>query len=195
MSKRPTLPTLFLDRDGTLIREQDYLSDPRKVHLLSGVAPGLRRLKRAGFSLVVVSNQSGVARGLITPAQLEAVKKRFLQVLTQHKAAVDGYFVCPHASDAGCSCRKPNSGLLRKASRDLGIPWRGGISIGDRPSDVQLAQRADGHGVLVLTGYGRQFVNAWKGPKPVYTAKNFKAFIDWVMSHVRKDGSWISLDN
>jgi len=185
------LPTLFLDRDGTLIHEVNYLKDARQVRLLPGVAQGLRRLKCAGFTLVVTSNQSGIARGFITPAQLESVRARFFQLLAQRKALVDGYYWCPHPPHGRCLCRKPRSGMLRQAARELKIPWRGGISVGDKPSDVWLAQRAEGFGVLVLSGYGREFFKNWKGRKPDHTAKNFKAVVDWILAHVRKDGAWI----
>jgi D-glycero-D-manno-heptose 1,7-bisphosphate phosphatase len=184
------LPTLFLDRDGTLIREVGYLNDPRQVKLALGVAQGLRRLKRAGFTLVVTSNQSGVARGLVTPAQLAAVRARFFQLLARQKASVDGYYWCPHLPSAHCACRKPRPGMLRQAARALHVPWRGGISVGDKPSDVQLAQKAGGWGILVLSGYGRKSAKAWVGRKPDYKARNFKAAADWILARVKKDGSW-----
>jgi D-glycero-D-manno-heptose 1,7-bisphosphate phosphatase len=185
------LPTVFLDRDGTLIHEVKYLKDPQKVKLLPGVARGLRRLKKAGFTVVVTSNQSGLARGLITPAQLEAVRARFLKLLTRHQARLDGYYWCPHGPHARCTCRKPKSGMLRQAGRELHVPWRAGISIGDKASDVQLAQNAGGWGILVLSGFGRETRKNWESVrKPDVIAKNFTAAVEWIVSHVRKDGLW-----
>lgn len=176
------LPPIFLDRDGTLIQERHFLKDPRKVKLLPGVAAGLKRLKRAGFPLIVVSNQSGIARGVVSPAQLKAVWGRFLRLLKQHGATVDGYYWCPHRPTARCACRKPRPGMLKQAARELKIPWRGGISIGDKSIDVQLGQRSHGVGVLILTGYGRLSQREWKGKNPDFVAANFKAFVDWVIT-------------
>jgi len=176
-----SLPPIFLDRDGTLIQERHFLRDPRKVKLLPGVAAGLKRLKRAGFPLVVVSNQSGVARGVVSPAQLKTVWARFLRLLKQYGATVDGYYWCPHSPTARCACRKPRPGMLKQAARELKIPWRGGISIGDKAIDVQLGQRSRGIGVLVLTGYGCVSQHEWKGKKPDFVAANFKTFVDWVL--------------
>src|SRR5438128_1943812 len=100
-------PLVLLDRDGTLIEEGHYLTDPKQVRLLRGVPDGLRRLKRAGFRIVVISNQSGVERGFITLAQLGRVNRRFLQLLKQKRAPVDGLYWCPHSPARRCTCRKP----------------------------------------------------------------------------------------
>ena len=190
---RKGLPTLFLDRDGTLIREADYLRDPKKVKLLPGVPGALRRLQKAGYSLVVVSNQSGVARGLITPVELAAVRARFSALLAQERIVLAGYYVCPHAPDKGCACRKPRPGMLRRAGRKLNRPWRYGVSIGDKPSDVRLSQAAGGWGILTLSGYGRQNLKKWTGRKPDYVARNLAAAAQWILTHTRKDGTWTLL--
>ena len=184
----PEKPLLLLDRDGTLIEERDYLSDPKQVRLLPGVAGGLKRLKRAGFRLVVVSNQSGVGRGLMTLRQVKSVNRRFLQILKARKASLDGVYWCPHRPSARCSCRKPKLGMAKRAARDLRISWKRCISVGDRPSDVQLGQRSGGRGILVLTGYGRGWAKKWKGRRADHIAKDFRQAADWILKMTARCG-------
>ncbi len=172
-------PLLLLDRDGTLIKEEEYLTDPKQVRLLPGVPQALRQLKRAGFKLVVASNQSGVGRGLITLSQLRRVNRRFLQLLRAKKAPIDGLYWCPHAPRARCSCRKPKLGMAKRAARDLGVSWKRSMSVGDRPSDVQIGQRTGGLGILVLTGYGP----CWRRDSGAdHVAKNFKEASSWIIN-------------
>ena len=172
------LPILFLDRDGTLIEEGEYLTDPDQVRLLRGVPQALRTLKKAGFPLVVVSNQSGVGRGFITPAELRSVNRRFLKLLKVKKAPIDGLYWCPHRPSAHCSCRKPALGMVKRAARELRRSWKHSISVGDRPSDIRLGHNAGGMGVLVLTGYGR----SWRRKSGAdYVAKNLHDAARWII--------------
>src|ERR1700680_1736651 len=111
MTDKPTAPPLILlDRDGTLIEERNYLQDPSQVKLLPGIIAGLKKLKRAGALLVVVSNQSGIGRGIMALSQAERVSRRFQKLLGLQKIAVDGVYLCPHRPSARCSCRKPKLG-------------------------------------------------------------------------------------
>jgi D-glycero-D-manno-heptose 1,7-bisphosphate phosphatase len=171
-------PLLFLDRDGTLIEERHFLTDPRQVRLLAGVPQALKRLRRSGFKVVVVSNQSGVGRGFISGSQLRHVNRRFLQLLKRQKADIDGLYWCPHAPSARCACRKPKLGMVKRAARDLGVSWKGSISVGDRPSDVKLGQRTGGLGVLVLTGYGKEWE---KNSGADRVERNFKQAVQWII--------------
>jgi histidinol-phosphate phosphatase family protein len=138
MSRR----ALFCDRDGTLIHDAGYPSDPALVCLMPGAAEALTELKRRGFLLVVVSNQSGVGRGLVTPEQAARVHERFVALLAEQGVELDGVCYCPHSPDAGCACRKPSPGmLLQMAERlriDLGRSWM----VGDKVSDVETGQKA-----------------------------------------------------
>jgi len=188
-------PTLFLDRDGTLIREEAYPKDPKRVKLLPGVAAGLRRLKRAGFPLVVISNQSGISRGIVSQEQLESVWARFFTLMVRERVTIDGCYWCPHRAEDHCRCRKPRTGLLKQAARDLKITWRSSLSVGDKPSDVRLGQRTGGWGILVLSGYGRESLKAWTGPRPDAVAKNFGDVVRLILSHIRKDGTWTISEN
>jgi len=176
--KRSPEPLILLDRDGTLIEEKGYLSDPEGVKLLPGVVQGLKKLKRAGFRVVVVSNQSGVGRGLISMGQLEIVNRRFLQLLKAKKAAPDGVYWCPHRPSAHCFCRKPKLGMVKRAARELKVSWKKSISVGDRPSDIQLGQKTGGSGVLVLTGYGRRWRRT--SVKADHVAKDFGGAVSWI---------------
>jgi len=178
-------PLLLLDRDGTLMEDRHYLTDPRQVRLLPGVPQALRQLKRAGFKRVVVSNQSGVGRGLLTLAQLHRVNRRFVHLLKMNKASVDGLYWCPHQPSARCSCRKPKLGLAKRAAAALGVSWKGSISVGDKPSDVRLGQRSGGWGILVRTGYGKR----WKKNevKPDHVARDLKTAVPWIIKRGKDD--------
>lgn len=143
---------LFLDRDGTLITDVGYPRDPALVEPLPGAVDALRELGRS-WKLVIVSNQSGIARGLITEAEAAAVHARVVEVFTQGGVTFAGTYYCPHAPDAGCRCRKPAPGLLLDAARDLGLELATSAMIGDKPSDLE-AGRAAGVAQLVLVGTG-----------------------------------------
>jgi D-glycero-D-manno-heptose 1,7-bisphosphate phosphatase len=173
---------IFLDRDGTLIHEKVYLKDPRKVRLLAGTVSGLKALKRAGWAPVLLTNQSGVGRGLLTRQDVDRVHRRLQQLLGARGVRLAGVYWCPHHPDAGCACRKPKLKLVRKASRDLGIPWRGSFSVGDKWSDVAIGRRTGGKGVLVLTGYGRRMLAKNPGHRPAdFVTRDFRSAVRWII--------------
>lgn len=149
-----TRPAVFLDRDGTLIEDSGYLRDPDAVRLLPGVGPAVRRLNETGLPVVVVSNQSGIARGLLTETDYCAVHSRMLERLAADGARIDGAYFCPHLPEISgpCDCRKPGLRLYRQAADALGLDLRASWWIGDRLRDVLPAQQFDGHGILVRTG-------------------------------------------
>lgn len=154
MPTAPQSPTatkraLFLDRDGTLMVDTGYVSDPGNVELLPGAAEMLREAKRAGFALIVVSNQSGVARGLISREQLSAVQARFEELLTREGVRLDDVRFCLHGPDDGCLCRKPAPGMLRQAAKARGIDLERSVMLGDRESDI-LAGKAAGCATTIL---------------------------------------------
>ncbi|MFO0728565.1 MAG: HAD family hydrolase [Myxococcota bacterium] len=142
-------PAVFLDRDGTLIDDPGYLSDPDQVRLLGGAGEGLRILAAAGFALVLISNQSGVGRGLFTVQALEAVHRRLLELLEAEGIALAGAWYCTHAPDQGCACRKPAPGLLVQAASALGLSLQDSWMIGDRASDLAAAKAAGARAVLL----------------------------------------------
>lgn len=146
----------FLDRDGTIIEERNYIADPADVALLPGAAQALRELAGAGFLLIVVTNQSGLARGLISAAQYTAVQQRVESLLSGEGVVLDAVYFCPHHPEftGGCECRKPGLGMYRAAAARFGIDLGASLYIGDRPGDVEPALATGGRGVLVRTGYG-----------------------------------------
>lgn len=133
---------VFLDRDGTVIRDLDYPRDPDLVRLVPGAAAALARLRAAGFALVLVSNQSGIGRGLITPREAELVHERVVALLAESGVRLDGAYYCPHAPDAGCGCRKPAPGMIRDAAARLGIDLGNSFIVGDKPGDIEAGRRA-----------------------------------------------------
>jgi D-glycero-D-manno-heptose 1,7-bisphosphate phosphatase len=149
---------VFLDRDGTIVEDPGFLHEAGKVRLLPGAAEAIRRLNDAGWLVVTVSNQSGIARGLYDAAAYTAVQRRLVELLTPHGARLDGAYFCPHHPDVTgpCDCRKPNVRLFRDAAAALNLDLRASYWVGDRVSDIAPARTlgADGHGLLVSTGRG-----------------------------------------
>lgn len=133
---------VFLDRDGTLIHDPGYLRDPEQVALLPGVVEALRRFGAAGYGLVVISNQSGVGRGLITLDELQAVHHRLDALLAAEGLVLAGAWYCTHRPEEGCACRKPRPGLLLRAGQSLGLSLGDCWMIGDRPSDADAGRSA-----------------------------------------------------
>jgi D-glycero-D-manno-heptose 1,7-bisphosphate phosphatase len=149
---RPALrPAAFLDRDGTLIEDRQYLARPEGVALLPGAAAAVRRLNEAGVAAVVVTNQSGIARGLVTPAQYEAVRLRLDELLAAEGTRLDATYYCPHHPDFGgpCECRKPGPALYEQAARELGLDLARSAYVGDLWRDVAPALHFGGLGILV----------------------------------------------
>ena len=147
---------VVLDRDGTLIVECHHLSDPKEVTLLPRAAQGLRSLRRLGLGLIVVTNQSAIARGLIDPTRLGAIHQRFRRLLRSEGVRLDGIYWCPHHPDDGCLCRKPGVGLVEQAASELRFDPRRSFVIGDKPCDIDLGERIGATTFLVRTGYGAQ---------------------------------------
>lgn len=141
----------FLDRDGTLIEDVHYLNDPDRIVLLSGAADAVRALREAGWAPIVITNQSGIARGLVTPAQFDAVTRRLDALLAAHGATLDATYHCPHLPEltGSCTCRKPGPALYEWAARDHDIDLAASLYVGDRWRDVAPAAHFGGRGVLV----------------------------------------------
>lgn len=149
---------VFLDRDGTIAEDPGFLHRPSQVRLLPGSAEAIRRLHQAGFLVVTVSNQSGIARGLYTVADYTAVQRRLTELLAAHDAYLDASYFCPHLPEVNgpCPCRKPGTKLFVDARAALGIDFARSFWVGDRLSDVAPAQVLGGRGILVETGRGAE---------------------------------------
>jgi len=147
---------VLLDRDGTIIAEHNYLSDPAQVELLPGAAAGLRRMAEMGLGLVVVTNQSGVGRGYFTQERLDAIHARMADLLRAEGVELDGIYVCPHTPEDGCGCRKPRTGLVEAAAKAHGFDPRDCFVVGDKRCDVDLGRNVGATAILVRTGYGAE---------------------------------------
>ena len=140
MSLRSARPVVLLDRDGTINVEQNYLSDPDQLVLIDGVGAALRRLRALGFGLVVVTNQSGVARGYFDLATVTRIHDRLTALLAAEGVTLDGIYVCPHSPDDDCPCRKPRPGMVERAAADLGFDPRQAFLVGDSAVDITLGR-------------------------------------------------------
>lgn len=147
-------PAVFLDRDGTLNVEKEYLHKHRDWVWIPGVISALRALQRGGYRLVVVTNQSGVARGYYKKADVDALHRRVSADLRRRGVALDGIYVCPHGPADGCECRKPEPGMLLRAGRELGLDLASSFMVGDKAADVVAARRAGVSPLFVRTGHG-----------------------------------------
>lgn len=148
---------VFLDRDGTILNERGYLGDPKKIKFYATAFRGLQTFQKLGFKLIIVSNQSGVARGYFSLAQLAKINRSFTEQLRRRGIHISKIYFCPHSPEGGCSCRKPKPGMIHRAARELKIDLKSSYMIGDQQRDIQLAQRTKLKGLLVLTGAGKYY--------------------------------------
>jgi len=174
---------VFLDRDGVMIQDRDHLGSVDGLRVLKGTAPAMRLLRGAGFRLVMVTNQSGVARGYFTMRTVGAIHAELKRRLARAGARLDAVYVSPHGPDSAHPWRKPKPGMLKAAARKLGLDLKASYVIGDKTSDVECARRAGCAGVLVRTGKGGRD-RAYKA-KPAATAKDVLAAARWIVSRER----------
>jgi D-glycero-D-manno-heptose 1,7-bisphosphate phosphatase len=145
-------PAVFFDRDGTLMEDAHYCGDPAEVRVYAGVSEALRKLKAAGFRLFVITNQSGIGRGLITEEQYRAVQAEFLRQLGED--LIDASYFCPDVPGVPSTRRKPEPGMVLEAEADFDIDLVSSWFVGDKSADMECGRRAGARTILVLTGYG-----------------------------------------
>jgi D-glycero-D-manno-heptose 1,7-bisphosphate phosphatase len=184
---------VFLDRDGTLIEEVGYLDRADRVELYPFSIDAVRALNRAGLAVVMITNQSGVARGFFSEAVVDEVHRHIADLLGAGGARIDAYYYCPHHPDGkvaeyarACDCRKPGRGLVDRAARELGIDPARSFVVGDRWFDVALARTVGARGVLVRTGYG--MTESARLPADMTAdaiADNLIAAVSWILHDVR----------
>jgi D-glycero-D-manno-heptose 1,7-bisphosphate phosphatase len=145
---------VFFDRDGTLMEDAHYCGDPAQVRVYPGVTEALRKLKAAGFRLFVITNQSGIGRGLITEEQYRAVQAEFLRQLGED--LIDASYFCPDAPGVASTRRKPEPGMVLEAAADFDIDLVSSWFVGDKSADIECGRRAGTRTILVLTGYGAE---------------------------------------
>ncbi len=171
-------PAIFLDRDGTLIEDRGHLSEASEVAFYPDVIDALRRLQ-VRFLLFLVTNQSGVARGLITMESVKQVNARVVSYLAEHGVRITDVYVCPHQRSDGCSCIKPNPHFLHKAAAEHGVDLCRSFTVGDHPHDVELARAVGAQGIYVRTGHGEKHLGELRVDEIVVAGIGEAA--DWIL--------------
>lgn len=176
---------VFLDRDGTINEEVNYLSRMEQLRLYPQTAEAIRLINAAGMKAVVATNQSGIARGYFTEEFVRSVHDRINELLRDGGARIDGFYVCPHHPVYGngiykldCECRKPKPGLLLQAAAELDIDLARSYMVGDMLKDIEAGKNAGARGVLVRTGYGSNIVRT---DMPAYIAEDVLEAVQWIM--------------
>jgi D-glycero-D-manno-heptose 1,7-bisphosphate phosphatase len=179
---------VFLDRDDTLIKDIPYLSDPEKVELMPGAAEAICMLNEKGIPAIIITNQSGIARGLFDEPALKAVHERLTRILAGNSAKIDAIYFCPHYAEGvikkyavRCNCRKPKTGLLEKAATDFSLKLNRCYFIGDKKSDMEVIHRVGGKGVLLGKRTGRV--------KSDYNAKDILDAVNWIIGDINNEDS------
>ena len=187
-------PAVFLDRDGTITREVDYLRRVEDLRLLPHAADAIRRLNEADMPVVVTTNQSGIARGMLTEKDLTAINDALQKRLAARGAHLDAIYFCPHHPEVGrppyrrrCRCRKPAPGMLLRAAQDLDLDLTRSFAVGDSERDLLAGRKAGCRTVLVLTGYGRKTEAEAAGPLPAdHIAPYLRDAADWILRERRR---------
>ncbi|RLC28599.1 D,D-heptose 1,7-bisphosphate phosphatase [Candidatus Woesebacteria bacterium] len=189
-------PAVFIDRDGTINEQMGYVNHISRFVLLPGTAEGIRLLNRHQYLAIIVSNQSGVARGYFPMELIDRVHAHMKDLLAKEGANIDGIFFCPHYPRGNvpeysveCDCRKPRTGLVQKACEEFDIDMKNSYVIGDRCSDIELAERSNLQGIMVTTGYGLgdiEYVLPNKPFKPLHIARDFLHAVRWIIEREEK---------
>ena len=192
-SKSKQLKTaVFLDRDGTINEEMGYINHLDRFILLPGAAAAVRRLNERGLKVVVVTNQSGAARGYFPVELIEQVHDKMRRLLEAEGAHLDGVYTCIHGpaeseEETGCGCRKPKIGLMQQAAQELDLELQSSYVVGDRFKDIAMARNGGAKGILVLTGYGKGEEQLLKSASPVvpdFIAADLPEAVEWILNDV-----------
>ena len=175
MTGKARNPAVFLDRDGTLMHDVGYCGDPKEVSLVDGVPEALRKLKEAGYRLIVVTNQSGIGRGYFDETQYRAVDTEVSRQIG--KNIIDATYHCPHLPNDGCTCRKPSPEMVLQAARQHDVDLCSSFYVGDKKSDIECGRNAGLKTILVRTGYGKET----DGKLADFVADDFKAATDIIL--------------
>ena len=157
---------VFLDRDGTISEELGYVNHIDRFQIFPYAAEAIRQLNQAEIPVIVVTNQSGIARKIFPESLVHEVHKKMVAELAAGGAWIDGIYFCPHKSEDVCECRKPHPGMLEQAAREHGLDLGASWVVGDRYADLELAYTAGSRGILVMTGYGRGEYEFHRGAWP-----------------------------
>ena len=186
---------VFMDRDGTINDETGYLSDPSGLSILPGAVDAIRLINENRIKAVVITNQSGVARGYFSEEMVGKIHLRLRELLGEKGVFLDAIYYCPHHPDVGppeyckkCSCRKPALGMLNMASAELEIDLSHSYVIGDKLTDIEPAYKVGAKGILVLTGYGKdqmKSLNEGSKRQPHYIARDILEAVNWILQDLR----------
>ena len=181
-------PAVFLDRDGTVLEEAGYLDRLERLAFFPFAIDAVRLLNRSGYAVVIITNQSGVGRGMYEEAFVVRAHQVVDERVRAGGARIDGYYYCPHHPEAevekyrlDCDCRKPGPGMLRQAAADLDLDLTRSFAVGDKWTDVQAGVAAGGRGILVRTGYGRTSEASTRRVEPVTIADDLIAATVWIL--------------
>lgn len=187
MHVAPEKFAVFVDRDGTICFDRHYLADPSGLELIPTIAAGIKKLNDAGIPVIVITNQSGIARGYFTEKQLEAVHNKMEDLLAEQGARVDDIFYCPHLPDSGCDCRKPRPGMLLQARDKLGLNLKRSFVIGDRMLDIEMANSVGAKAILVPEPGNQYHVEKEMENSlvsPDHIADTFINAVEWILRWV-----------
>ncbi len=184
---------VFLDRDGTINEEMGYINHIDRFVLLPGAAAAIRRINQSGLKAVVVTNQSGAARGYFPAELIDLVHQKMVDLLKEEGAFLDGIYTCTHAPAAeeesgSCDCRKPGIGLMEQAAEELKLDLQRSYVVGDRFKDVEMAHKAKAKAILVLTGYGKgelEFLGPRSKVQAHFVAEDLGEAVDWILADVK----------
>lgn len=174
MEQKTQKPAAFIDRDGTLIEEVNFLSNVEDLRIFPYTGEALRLLKDAGFLVIVVTNQSGIGRGIYDEAAMHEIHRAMEAELS---GLIDAFYFCPHLPCDACSCRKPGLGMIENAQRDFEIDIAGSWMIGDKRIDVETGKNAGTNTAMVMTGYGRTHAKQLDGLTPDVLADDLLAAV------------------
>lgn len=169
---------VFLDRDGTINEDAGYIRRPSELRLIDGAGAAIRALNDRAIPVVIISNQSGLARGYFTREDLKAINAHLEVLLKQSGASVDAIYFCPHLPDRGCACRKPATELVERAIKRLGVNCS--YMVGDKQTDIAMARRAGARAVLVKTGHGLEELKRL-AEEPDFIAEDLTGAVDWIL--------------
>jgi len=175
---------VFLDRDGTINEEVNYLSSAEQFRLLPGAGEAIRMLNQRGWRVIVITNQSGLARGYLTEEELARIHHQMKADLDREGAHIDGIYVCPHHPDDGCPCRKPGTALFEGAAQEFDIDFSRSCAVGDKMADLLPGARLGCHTILLLTGHGPEELetrDAWE-VEPDYMASDLLSAVRWILA-------------
>ncbi len=183
MKQQEQARAVFLDRDGTIARYRVYCRSPQEFDLLPGAGNAIRSLNRAGFLVMVMTNQSAISRGMITRQTLEAIHQKMHRELAKYGARVDAVYFCPHHPDDGCACRKPQIGMITQAVQEWNLSLKRSYAVGDRHLDVQTGQAAGATAILVRSGHPPEPAD---GIVPAHEADSLEQAAVWILSREQR---------